>query len=361
MDRILFSPAERRGIMVFLLLIFLVHLSVDAYLSHLQAERGPSEKERNAFIAIIKEHQSQDSLFAIPRDYNGTINPNSASEEKLVASGLSQKITSRLLNFREKGVKFYGKQDLHRVYGMDTSWLNAPGITFQYARRLKTENDRDNNSWKQGDLRLSIFDPNTVSEETLLEMHLPKGAARGILSFRDRYREFERNDDIYAVYSIDSALANQIRPFLNIKMKDIIKSSLDTINWPINVNVADTNQLKQVKGIGSYLAKSIVDYRESLGGFYSLNQLLDLYSVDSSRLEKFVNHLYCDSLYAKLNINKTSEEELYGHPYVSYKLARNIVEFRERMRLFENAEELMNIELVDGVLFSKLVPYLEVR
>lgn len=56
-----------------------------------------------------------------------------------------------------------------------------------------------------------------------------------------------------------------------------------------------------------------------------------------------------------------SEEALYEHPYISYKLARNIVDFRERMRLFKKEDELMNIELVDAVLFSKLVPYLEIR
>jgi DNA uptake protein ComE-like DNA-binding protein len=360
MDRLLFSPAERRGILVFLLLIFLVHLSVDAYLSHLQAKRGLSVKERNAFIAQIKKHQLKKSGAANSVSFKGLINPNKASKQKLVESGLNQKISDRLINFRDKGAKFYTREDLAKVYGMDSNWLYAKGISFEYGER-QTEEYSHKNLWATKDLRLSIFDPNTVSPEGLMDMRLPKGAIRGIISFRERYREFEKTDDIYAVYSIDSALADRIKPFLRIENMGTGASDLDSTFWPISINRADTNQLKLVKGIGSYLANSIVDYREKLGGFYSLEQLLELYSVDSIRFAKINARLYCDSFYCKLNINRMSEEALYEHPYISYKLARNIVDFRERMRLFKKEDELMNIELVDAVLFSKLVPYLEIR
>ena len=41
----------------------------------------------------------------------------------------------------------------------------------------------------------------------------------------------------------------------------------------INLNEADTTELKKVPGIGSAIARMIVNYRTQLGGFYKIEQL----------------------------------------------------------------------------------------
>ena len=46
----------------------------------------------------------------------------------------------------------------------------------------------------------------------------------------------------------------------------------DTI---LDLNTADTTELKWIRGIGRYIARQIVKYREELGGFYSPEQLKD--------------------------------------------------------------------------------------
>mgnify|MGYP003633779679 CR=1 FL=1 len=361
MADIYFSPAERRGILVFLILCLLFYLSVDAYLSHLQANRAPSSLERKAFIALLKQQKLADSLQG-KKDYSyrGRIDPNVATKKQLVQSGLKESTAERLIRFREKGAFYNSRSDLERVYGMDTNWLKSEGIDFVFNLRPEDKKEAFQLSAENLPLKLKFFDPNTIKGEELLEMHLPGSAVKGILSFREKFRAFEKSKDIYAVYNIDSFLAQQIVPFVKIEGQDELKKA-DSLKGPISLNQADTILLKKVKGIGSYLAKSIVEYRTKLGGFYSVSQLRELYSVDSTRFEMIRKKLYCDTDYQKLKINEASEEELYSHPYISYKLARNIVEFRERMRLFKKAEELMNIELVDGVLFSKLAPYLEIK
>jgi DNA uptake protein ComE-like DNA-binding protein len=42
-------------------------------------------------------------------------------------------------------------------------------------------------------------------------------------------------------------------------------------------------------------------------------------------------------------------------------VVNNIVRFREEYRRFESIDELMNLELIDGVLFSKIAGYLTVE
>ena len=361
MPDLLFSPAERRGIIVFLALSVLLYLSVDAYLSHLQSRNKLSEQERQAFIALINEHEQKEENTDLTQHYGGSIDPNQASQAELVASGLKKNIAERLLNFRGKGAYFKNRSDLAKVYGMDEKWLYSEQMEFTFPSSNSFDSKEKFAADQLKALQLSAFDPNLISEEDLLAMHLPASAIKGLISFREKYRPFQKPTDIYDVYTIDSALAESIIPFVEIKNVDREITSADTLLGPISINQADTNLLKSVKGIGSYLAKSIVDYRTRLGGYYSVEQLQDLFAVDSSRFANIKNQFYCDTSFQKLNINRAEEETLYNHPYISYKLARNIVEFRERMRLFEKEAELMNIELVDGVLFSKLAPYLEIK
>lgn len=59
--------------------------------------------------------------------------------------------------------------------------------------------------------------------------------------------------------------------------------------WPqgtvVELNSADTTTLKKVPGIGSVFAKRIIKYRDLLGGFYSVEQLGEVYGIDEERYE----------------------------------------------------------------------------
>ena len=51
----------------------------------------------------------------------------------------------------------------------------------------------------------------------------------------------------------------------------------------MNVNEAGVPELQQARGIGPALAQAIVDYREKLGGFYYLEELMDVSGIGSER------------------------------------------------------------------------------
>lgn len=354
----IFKPAQLRGIIVFLVLLLIFHLSVDAYLDKLSADRMPSSGDLKAFTEMIKAHKELRSSKNRMKPYSKTINPNEATKEELVASGLSEWLSERLIKFRETGASFKEIKDLERIYGMDSNWLRERGNQLLFNLDGQEAGIFQHN--KEKELALDTFNPNLVSKQELENMHLPQRVVKGILSFRSKYRPFQELDDIYKVYGIDTLMAQQIEPFLKIKGQE----SQDSLNLGVKIlalNKVDTMILKTVPGIGSYLANAIIEYRSALGGFHTVEQLRDLFLIDSSRFNQISKSFYCDSIVKKININAASCEDLAKHPYISFKLARNICEFRERMRLFRNREELMNIELVDGVLFSKLAPYLEIR
>lgn len=99
--------------------------------------------------------------------------------------------------------------------------------------------------------------------------------------------------------------------------------------WPlgtvVELNSADTTALKKVPGIGSVFAKRIIKYRELLGGFYSVEQLGEVYGIDEERYKSMKSWFSADlSAISQLPVNQLSAKELASHPYVSYKQARVI-------------------------------------
>ena len=55
--------------------------------------------------------------------------------------------------------------------------------------------------------------------------------------------------------------------------------------WPLNLNLATAAQLEALPGIGPALAGRIVDYRQTCGGFSSVEELLNVEGIGPKKLE----------------------------------------------------------------------------
>lgn len=55
---------------------------------------------------------------------------------------------------------------------------------------------------------------------------------------------------------------------------------------PININKANIKDLEAIPGIGAKTAKSIVDFRETIGRFTTVNDLIGVKGIGKKRLEK---------------------------------------------------------------------------
>lgn len=62
------------------------------------------------------------------------------------------------------------------------------------------------------------------------------------------------------------------------------------------LNRATQAQYEEVDGIGPTLAKRIVEYRDTIGGFTSLSQLRDVYGIGPARMEAILRY-FCPELY----------------------------------------------------------------
>ena len=118
----------------------------------------------------------------------------------------------------------------------------------------------------------------------------------------------------------------------------------------------------KINGIGPILSRRIIKYRDLLGGFHSLNQLLEVYHLPPNVASKIMNYAYLDlDNYPvnKLNLNQADYTLLASHPYVPFSLAKAIVAFRDQHGPFTDLEHLKKIHLVNDSTYLRVSPYLD--
>lgn len=128
-----------------------------------------------------------------------------------------------------------------------------------------------------------------------------------------------------------------------------------------DLNVADTNNLKQIRGIGSVLSRRIVKYRDLLGGFTSKSQLKEVYGLKDSVI------LALDSLSSlsitfvpnQIDINNADEYTISKHPYISKNLAKAIINYRFQHGPFNQVADLQNIHQIDSLKLKQITPYIK--
>ena len=129
----------------------------------------------------------------------------------------------------------------------------------------------------------------------------------------------------------------------------------------LNLNSADTTELKSLPGIGSFFAKNIVDYRNKLGGFIEKEQLLEVYAFDSTRMANIENLIIIDTIeLRKVNVNTDDFKTILRHPYIEYEDVKKIVNYRESYGMIKNWGTYLKVVGRNDV-DERLELYLELR
>ena len=220
------------------------------------------------------------------------------------------------------------------------------------------------------------FDPNTADSITLLQLGLKPFMARMILKYRSKGGKYRKAEDFARVPYLDKALYAKLQPHIKIE-QGLITVHRDTVakHMPIvyqkqvklaegvhlDLNAADTSELKKVPGIGSRLAYAIVNYRNRLGGFYSISQLREMKQLSPDQVEKFGHFLALNEISSihKIAVNKSGIERLMSHPYLNFYQARAIVELRKKKGKLTSLDQFSLYEEFTKQDFERLAYYLD--
>ena len=181
------------------------------------------------------------------------------------------------------------------------------------------------------------------------------GIAIGLFSIfffvKDKFSYLEANEVNRQIAVVDSLPSNQKQYKYEIRKDSVY----------IDLNTSDTLDLQEVKGVGKVRARNIYKYGQKLGGYISVEQLREVYSIDEETFQKIKPHFYASKIeIRKININSDDVKYLANHPYIDFALAKAFIRFRKKYNQdFTKIEDIKNIHLMDEETYNKLYPYLK--
>jgi len=209
------------------------------------------------------------------------------------------------------------------------------------------------------------FNPNTISIDSLVDLGLSPKQAQVVINYRNKGGRFRTPDDLAKIHVIDSSTFNRLKPLVIIPVStdsDIAKVKLQTERIFVEINSADSVTLTKIKGIGRSFARRIVLYRNSLGGFYSINQLSEVYGLSPEVVNSMQENIYIDStLIRKLNLNLIGYDELKVHPYITDYQAKSIIYYRSKRGAIVSVAELLENKLLPKERYERVKPYFTVK
>jgi competence ComEA-like helix-hairpin-helix protein len=161
-----------------------------------------------------------------------------------------------------------------------------------------------------------------------------------------------------------------LTPYIHIAREEGLRHTdsvqQDSIpKWPLkkdtilNLRTADTTELKLLRGIGSYRARQIVNYRQQLGGFTHIEQVLEAKGMQHLP-DSILQHFFIDTIIIEpIDINHASPQQLARHPYLRFEQAQAIYQLRKRKMHLDSIPQLLEITDFSAETLQKIAPYLK--
>ncbi len=246
-------------------------------------------------------------------------------------------------------------------------------------RRFSPADFADDNTKNYGDLyrnkieiRLFEFDPNRLDSVGFITLGIKPFVVKNIINYRKKGGKFSRKEDFSRIYGLSADDFARLSAYIRIEPlpaslpqfaehKPDSMRSIKPDTLVVELNSADTAELKRLKGIGSYFARQIIHYRNALGGYYSINQLLEVKNFPSETFERIKYNIRVDDTkIKKINVNWATAERLNRHPYLNFYQSKAIFEFRKKQK-FQTISDLSRISELSEEDIKRIEPYLEFK
>lgn len=217
--------------------------------------------------------------------------------------------------------------------------------------------------------QLFNFNPNSATTDELKQLGFSEKLIHTLINYRNKGGRFHKKEDLKKVYGIKENFYQAIESYIvfdSVKQAAPLHSDNyreeKSLSDEMELNSADSISLVKLRGIGPSFAHRIIAYRNKLGGFYKMEQLKEVYGLDSSMYALVSSQLDInDQQLTTININTATVDELKRHPYIKYNFANLIVNYRTQHGLYKDVDDIKKLRLVSDELYLKLAPYLTTK
>jgi len=160
------------------------------------------------------------------------------------------------------------------------------------------------------------FNPNSVDAKYWKKIGFENKLAVRLEEFTQSGLGMKNIDDLIKVYGMKK------------EWVELIKDSVILDLSFIEINSASAESFQKINGIGEKLSNRIIKFRNSLGGFYSISQLENVYGIDSNIIRRNYDVFKLNKIHSKININKSGLKKLKKHPFINANQAEEIIKIR---------------------------------
>lgn len=183
-------------------------------------------------------------------------NPNTIREEDAQKLGLSKKLSSTLINFRNKGGKFYKPEDLKKLYGLSPelyneleSYILIPNSSHQF----KKDTVYSNRTYEKKVYTKTLVEINTADSLSIVYLKgIGPGFTKRIMKYRAMLGGFHSLSQLKEVYGMTDSTFVLLSSQIKIDEQSITK---------IPVNVIDFNSLRKHPYFNFQSAQAVINFR----------------------------------------------------------------------------------------------------
>lgn len=364
------SDRQYRGLLILLplaLTLLAIAIAIELFrpIDEQYAEAVKAEVEENS----LSEQNLQE------------FDPNTFSYEQLREAGVPKSVAVGVVRWREYGKVYRVKEDMALVSGMTDSLyfvlepyiviadslVAKPAQTQQRtypdaASKRRTARVVEKKDFEQKEVAPTYpeekFLIDTASAAYLVRWGLSPRQADVVVRYRDARGGIGSEQELRDCYVISTEVADRMMPFVEFSAEAAVAYE-DVL---VELNDADSARLVALRGIGAKSAAEIVKYRDLLGGYHSVEQILELKCVTEQNYEQILQQIYCDSCkIKKIDINFATPKAMARHPYVSAGVLRKVIKQRQLKGGWSRIEEMVEDEILSEDEAKRLAPYLWFR
>jgi DNA uptake protein ComE-like DNA-binding protein len=207
-----------------------------------------------------------------------TFDPNTASREMLIKTGLKEFVAENILRYRKKGGRFDSPGDIRKIYGMDPAWFNSVQPYIQIPEEpISTDAPEEKDSITATAVLEEKSAP--LNEHIMIELNSADSAeltrcfgigpsfARRIITYRNLLGGFYDKSQLMEVFGMDSVRFEGFEEQVYAEPSCISKMDLNNIEF---------KEMMRHPYFEYYLVKSIFNYKDGKKQIDSVAEIKDL-------------------------------------------------------------------------------------
>jgi len=256
----------------------------------------PTEEDIIAYVKNVEPWYNTDvsakksftpKLTSKKKEAHFPFDPNTITDEEWEQLGLSRKQITSLRKYMSFGYPFKKREDLKKVYVLDSLWLDRHWDEIEIKKQKTKEAPESKRSFEEVHLASKseplMVNINLVDTLELTAVHgIGDYSALKIWKFREALGGFINLDQLGEVYGLREEAVQAIRA-VSVLDSNAIR--------PLSINQSNKEALAMHPYCTWKVAAAIVKYRDQHGAFTELDELKQIYIITDSIFVKLKPYL----------------------------------------------------------------------